>query len=378
MKAITALLLTVCLFGCTEKKQPNNGPQTLPVMTISSGSGTTFSYYPASIEGVTNIEIRPQISGLLKGIFVDDGAYVTRGQTLFQIEDSPFKEKLNNAMALLYSANGALAKAQLEVDKLEPLVQNNVVSDYQLKTALAAKEVALGDVAQAKAEIAGAKINLGYTIIKASNNGFIGRLLRKQGSLISPSDPSPLTELSDVHTVHVFFSLGEYDFLRFRDQYAGKTISDKIKHLPPVELVMANDSIYGRRGHVDIVNGQFDRNTGAITLRATFRNDENLLRSGNTGKIKLGLQFSNELVVPQSATLEMQDQTFVFCVGDSNKVFKQPITILARSGENYLVSDKNRKGLKGGDRIVSNGFDHLHEGDIIIPKKVTNDLTTNH
>jgi RND family efflux transporter MFP subunit len=360
------LPLLALLFGCSAKPVTQQAQvRKLPVIEIASQDATTYQDYPASIEGAVNIEIRPQVSGVLEQIFVDDGAFVNKGEPLFRIEEAPFREKLNNARAGLRTAQGALSSAQLEIDKLTPLVQNKVVSDFQLKTAESAREVAIGNVEQAKADIGTAQINLGYTLIKAPVSGYIGRLLRKQGSLVGPADPSALTDLSDVHELHVFFALGEYDFIRFKSQYPGKTLGDKLKGVPPVDLILADDSAFAVKGKIDVINGQFDNNTGAITMRAVFKNQDGLLRSGNTGKIRLGLKFGNEIIVPQSATLDMQDQVFVFLVTPQNKVTKQFITIAGKSGTNYLVKD----GLKAGDRVVYRGFDHLHEGDAIEPEK---------
>jgi len=363
---IQYLFVFTILAGCAGSTPPVAAPpQELPVIQVQSGNATTYEDYPASVEGIRDVDIRPQISGILEHIFVDDGASVTKGELLFKIDEAPFVEKLHNAQASLHSAQGMLSNAQLEIEKLTPLVSNKVVSDFQLKTAVAVREAALGNVEQAKADIATAKINLGYTLIRASSNGFIGRLLRKEGSLVSPLDPLPLTDLSDVHDVHVFFALGEYDFIRFKSQFPGKTLADKIKDLPAVDLILANDSAYSRKGRIDVINGKFDNNTGAITLRASFKNENGLLRSGNTGKIRLGLNFVNQIIVPQSATLEMQDQIFVYLVSDSGKVSKRIIAVSGKSGTNYLV----KTGLKAGDRIVYRGFDHLHEGDIIKPVK---------
>jgi RND family efflux transporter MFP subunit len=371
MKNSLLMFLLISLFSCSEKKQHPAAPEQLPVITISTGTATTYENYPASVEGVLNVEIRPQVTGILDHIFVDDGAFVTKGESLFQINEAPFQEKLNNALASLQSEKGSLANTQIEIDKLTPLVQNKVIADYQLKTAIAAREIALGNVEQAKADIATARINLSYTLIKAPASGYIGRLLRKQGSLIGPADSSPLTELSDVHVIHVFFAMGEADFIRFKDQYPGRTLADKIKQLPSVELIMADDSAYSLEGKIDVINGQFDKNTGAITFRATFPNQDGLLRSGNTCKIRLGLAYARELIVPQSSTQEMQDQTFVFTVNDSNKVAKKTIMVMGKSGTNYLVDPGSKDGLKAGDKIVYNGFDHLHEGDAINPQPVT-------
>ncbi|WP_375434854.1 efflux RND transporter periplasmic adaptor subunit [uncultured Hymenobacter sp.] len=366
---VTYLLLASFLYGCSENQasQPAQPAplQALPVVQIRAGSATTYQDYPASIEGTVNVEIRPQVSGTLDRVFVDEGALVRVGEPLFKINDAPYRERLNTARASLHAAQGALANAQLEVTKLTPLVQNKVIADFQLKAAQAARQIASASIEQAQAEVAAAQINLGYTLIKAPVGGYLGRLPKKPGSLVTPTDAVALTNLSDVHEVHVYFALGETDFIRFKAQYAGNTLAEKIKQLPAVELVLPDGSTYARPGRIDLLDGQFDKNTGTITVRASFRNPDGLLRSGNTGKVRLGLAFANAVAVPQIATLEMQDKVFVFLVGDSNKVSKQPIVIAGKSGPNYLVQN----GLKAGNRIVYSGFDHLHEGEVIQPTK---------
>ncbi|UEG53332.1 efflux RND transporter periplasmic adaptor subunit [Mucilaginibacter daejeonensis] len=368
MKPLALILATALLYGCAEKpaQQQAAAPQALPVTEIHTDTATTYQEYPASVEGAVNVEIRPQVSGTLDRVYADEGAFVKAGTPLFKINDNPYRQALNNAKASLHAAEGALSNAKLEVEKLTPLVQNKVVSDYQLKAAKAAQEIAQGNVEQARAQVGTAQINLGYTTIKAPVSGYIGRLLKKQGSLVGPADAQALTQLSDVHDVHVYFSLGENDFIGFKDHYAGNTLNDKIRHLPPVSLVMANQSVYARNGHIDMVDGQFDKTTGAITVRATFPNSEGLLRSGNTGKVRLSLKLNDVARVPQEATIEMQDKVFVFAVGDSNKVAKQPIIILGRSGSDYLVKD----GVKNGQQIVLSGIDRLQEGTKIAPQKV--------
>jgi membrane fusion protein (multidrug efflux system) len=335
------------------------------VATITSGTQTTYQEYPASIEGTVNVEVRPQVSGALDKVFVDEGAFVNAGQPIFKINEQPYRAALNNALASLHAAEAALGNAQIEVDKLTPLVANKVVSDYQLKTAKATYQVAKANIESAKANVSTAQINLGYTLIKAPVSGYIGRLLKKQGSLVSPQDVEALTQLSDVHDVHVYFSLGEKDFVSFKEQYPGETLKDKLKHLPSVALLLADGTEYAKQGKIDVIDGQFDKNTGAITVRASFSNPNGLLRSGNTGKVRLSLQHNNALIIPQSATVEMQDKVFVYALADSNKVKKSPITIIGTSGANYLVKD----GVKAGDQIVLSGMDRLQEGTVIAPQK---------
>ena len=366
---ITSFILALVLSSCADKSQaPAAAPAPLlPVLAITSENTTTDAEYPASIQGTVDVEIRPQVSGNLDRVLVDEGAYVSKGQSLFKINERPFREQLNNALASLHAAEAALINAQLEVDKLTPLVQNKVVSDYQLKTAKASQKIAAANIEQAKAMVASAKINLGYTNVTAPVSGYIGRLPKKQGSLVSAADIEPLTTLSDVHEVYAYFSLGETDFINFKAQYAGSSIGDKIKKLPPVSLILADNNAYPQTGKIDMVDGQFDKNTGAITLRATFPNANGTLRSGNTGRIRLGLQHDNAILVPQSATIEMQDKVFVFTVGKENKVAKMPITVIGKSGTNYLIKD----GVKTGDQIVLSGIDKLQEGQVIQPEKST-------
>ncbi|MHB8206199.1 efflux RND transporter periplasmic adaptor subunit [Mucilaginibacter sp.] len=370
MKRIILGLITITLlYSCSPKPQAASAPPapSLPVATIVSGTDTTYQEYPASVEGTVNVEIRPQVSGSLDKVFVDEGAYVSQGQPIFKINDLPYRAALNNALASMHAAEASVANAQLEIDKLTPLVQNKVVSDYQLKTARAAYDVAKANVEQTKANVSTAQINLGYTIIKAPVGGYIGRLIKKQGSLVAPTDVDALTLLSDVHNVHVYFSLGEKDFIDFKEQYPGETLKDKLKSLPPVTLLLADASSYAQQGKIDMIDGQFDKTTGAITLRANFPNAQGLLRSGNTGKVRLSLVHKDALLVPESATVDMQDKVFVFTVGDSSKVKKQAINIVGKSGDNYLVKD----GIKVGDQIVLSGVDKLQEGMVIQPQKAT-------
>ncbi|MGM8360299.1 efflux RND transporter periplasmic adaptor subunit [Flavobacterium sp. ARAG 55.4] len=368
MKKVTFLSLIALFFiSCADKNAAPPAPEApkLPVLSIINENVTTETEYPASIQGTVDVEVRPQVSGNLDRVLVDEGAYVNKGQTLFKINERPFREQLNNALASLHAAEAALINAQLEVDKLAPLVQNKVVSDYQLKTAKASQKIAAANIEQARAMVASARINLGYTNVIAPVSGYIGRLPKKQGSLVSATDIEPLTTLSDVHEVFVYFSLSETDFIKFKSQYNGNTIGDKIKNLPPVTLILADNNAYAKSGKIDMVDGQFDKTTGAITLRATFPNANGTLRSGNTGKIRLGINHDDAILIPQSATIEMQDKVFVFTLNKENKVSKMPVSIIGKSGTNYLVSE----GVKSGDQIVLSGIDKLQEGQEIQPQK---------
>jgi len=361
---IKSLLLAVLISSCNNKAEiPVAAAPSLPVLTLKSESTATSVAYPAAIQGTVDVEVRSQVNGNLDQVLVDEGAYVRKGQALFKINDRPYREQLNNALANLHAAEAALINSDIEVDKLNPLVKNKVVSDYQLKTAKAMQKVAMANIEQNKAMVASARINLGYTTITAPVSGYIGRLYKKQGSLISSADVEALTTLSDVHEVYGYFSLSESDFINFKKTYAGNTLSEKLKNLAAVELVLADNSIYEKKGVVDMIDGQFDKNTAAITVRATFPNANGILRSGNTGKVRLQIQHDDAILIPQSATIEMQDKVFAFTVNAKNEVTKTPVTISGKSGANYLISE----GLKAGDKIVLSGIDKLQEGQLIQP-----------
>ncbi|MGY5253493.1 efflux RND transporter periplasmic adaptor subunit [Sphingobacterium spiritivorum] len=361
---LSGALLYSCSTGTSKPADATPPPAALPVMTIQMADETTYQEYPASVEALANVEIRPQIEGILDHIYVDEGQKVSKGQLLFKINDRPYQERLNQAKANLQVAQASLENAELEVEKKNRLVNNKVLTDFQLQTAVSARNAAKASVQQAKSAIEAAKINVGYTLIRASSDGYIGRLQKKQGSLITPMDAQALTGLSDIRDLHVYFSLSENDFVQFKNNAKGKSIEEKIKNLPPVTLVLSDQQNYEHTGKIDMVDGQFDKNTGSITLRATFPNPDGLLRSGNTGRIRLSKSIDQALLVPTAATLEMQDKIFVYTVGKDNKVMQQPIQVLGKTGNNYLVKD----GLKEGDRIVVKGIDMLQEGQVIAPQ----------
>lgn len=364
---LSAILLYSCSTGTSK---PGELPSpSLPVMTIESADETLYREYPASIEALANIEIRPQVNGTLERIYIDEGAKVSKGQLLFKINDQPYQEQLNQANANLQAAKAALENAELEVEKKTRLVNNKVLTDFQLQTAVSSRNAAKASVQQALSAVESAKINLGYTLIKASVDGYIGRLQKKQGSLVAPTDQEALTELSNVKELHVYFSLGENDFIDFKNNVQGASIEQKLNNLPPITLILSDQSIYEHEGRIDMVDGQFDKNTGSITLRATFRNPEGILRSGNTGKIRIEKKYSQTLLIPQMATVEMQDKIFVYTVDKEHKVSQQPIEIIGKSGANYLV----KSGIQQGDKIVYKGIDLLQDGQLITPQLISKD-----
>ncbi len=367
LSPLIILSLAGCGSGGGEWQAPP--PEALPVLTVSNMPATTYQEYTASLEGSRVVELRPQVDGYLEKIYVDEGAYVKKDQVLFQINDRPYREQLNTARAGLAAAKANLSNAQINLMKTEPLVQNKVVSEVQLKTAQAAYDAAQANVAQAQAQVESAEISLGYTQIKAPVDGYIGRIPFKTGSLVGVGTAQPLTVLSEINDMYAYFSLSEADFIRFKNQFPGKTIEEKIQQMPEVELVLADNSLYPQKGKVELVSGQFDHRMGTISFRSVFQNADGLLRSGNTGRIRIPRSLGAALVIPQEATYELQDKVFVFVLGDSNKVVSTAVNIADRRGNYYLVE----QGIKAGQKIVYTGLDRLRDGAVIKPEAISMD-----
>jgi len=367
-------LLYSCKDGSATAGAGAMPPPSLPVTTAAVLPATTYQDFTASVQGKRDVEIKPQVDGYLTGIQVDEGAYVHKGQPLFLIDRRPFEEQLNTAKAALVAAKARMESAQIEVDKLKPLVENKVVSDVQLRSAQAAYSSAQAAVEQAQSEMEAARINLNYTTITAPSDGYVGTIPYKAGSLVTKQQDKALTVVSETKDMRVYFSMSEPDFLAFKEKYPGNTVADKVKQMPPVQLVLADNSIYPHPGKVEIVEGQFDKAVGAIKFRASFPNAEGMLRSGSTGKVRIPTTFKAALLVPQDATFEMQGKVFVYTVADSNKIVTKPLSISGRTTNYYFVSD----GVKQGDKLVLASMSTtlmggLRDGMVITPQMISTD-----
>lgn len=371
-KLIVLISSIILLQNCTKAAEGTNAappaPE-LPVYTVTTSPATVYQEFPTALEGKNNVEIRSQVDGYLDKIYVEEGAYVKAGQALFKIDSRAYGEQMNMANANLQVANANIQKAKVEVDRLEPLVSAKVVSEVQLRTAKANYAAAVAAASQARASVGGAKINVGFTTITAPVSGYIGRIPYKKGSLISRTDANPLTLLSDISEIYAYFSLSELDFIGFQKKYPGATLNEKLKNMPMVDLVIADNSIYPQKGKMSIVDGQFDKTTGAISVRAVFPNANGALRTGNTGRVRMPQLFANTLVIPQESTFEIQDKTYVYIVGKDKKVTSKPITISGKTDSYYFISD----GIVAGDKIVYTGIGALKDGVTIQPKNISSD-----
>ncbi|MBJ7880939.1 efflux RND transporter periplasmic adaptor subunit [Gelidibacter salicanalis] len=346
----------IALFlSCADKEQAPQGPQgpmPFQVTVIPQKTVTGYTTYPTSIEGVNNSEVRAKISGYITDVLVDEGQKVRKGQTLFKLET----QSLNQDAA---AAKANVNAAQVEVDKLKPLVEKNIISDVQLATAQAKLQ-------QAQSAYNSIGANIDYGNIKSPVDGYVGSIRLRKGSLVSPSNQEPLTTVSDISDVYAYFSMNEREYLDFIQNAKGNTIQEKIKNLPKVTLILANGTEYEKEGTVETINSQVNANTGSISFRAVFNNDARLLTNGNSGKIRVPKTYTDVVVVPKESTYEQQGSYYVYKLAEDDMAVSTRINVKADVNNMYVISD----GLKEGDKIVAKGVAKLRGDSKVKPMEI--------
>lgn len=364
--AILLLGFTSCKNG--NQPQTGHGPMPFPVQTVEKSNVTTYTEYAANIEGVQNIEIRPKVDGFIDRIYVDEGAEVKKGQLLFKLSAETLNQQVNAAKANISVAEAQVVSAQVEVDKITPLVEKNIVSSVQLKTAKSNLNAANAQLAAAKADYQNAKENQDYTIIKSPVDGMIGSIPYKVGSLVGRTETNPLTTVSNIKNVYAYFTLNEKQLLQFNRQLNGSSVKEKIEQMPEVELVLADGSIYDEKGRIETINGMVNPRTGSISYRAIFPNTNHLLRSGISGKVKMPSDVNNIVLLPQQATFELQGKKFVYLVNKDNKVQSKEVIVSNTTDTHFIV----KNGVQAGQKFVVDGLIKLREGMEIIPQSGDN------
>ena len=365
----TALLL---LASCSNKQNQGGAAaagtspqaQSYPVFKISSQNATLNSDYPATLQGQQNIEIRPKIDGYIDHIYIDEGSMVKKGQLLLRLSAPQYAQEVNNAVAAISSAEADVSAAELQVNKTKPLVEKDIISHYDLESALYTLKARKAVLTQAKASLAMAKTNLGYTNITSPVNGVVGTIPYKLGSLITSTTAQPLTTVSNIGKVYAYFSLNEKQLLDFSRTVKGHTLNEKLASTPPVSLILSDGSTYPEKGHLETINGLINTETGSASYRAAFPNPVGLIRSGGSATLRIPQRVKDAVLIPQKASYELQGKHFVYVVGDKGAVKSTEIHIMnLATGQYFVVTD----GLKSGDNVVLDGASTLQDGIIIKP-----------
>ena len=362
--SLIALLFAVLMASCKEeKKEAAQKENYYETMSVTRGERTLTTGYSAAISGVQTVEIRPQISGMITEILIEEGESVRKGQVLFVIDQTPYKAAYEIAVANVKSAEAALSTAQLILESNKNLFEQDVVSEFDLMTAQNDLTEAEARLALCKAEEVNASNNLSYTEVRSPVNGVASMIPYRVGALVNSSISQPLVTVSDDSKVYAYFSMAENQMLNMVQQYG--SLSNAIKQMPEVELIMSNGQKYEHTGKINAISGTISETTGAVSLRAVFNNSNHLLRNGGSGTIIIPTTLANAIIIPQSATYELQDRVFVFKVIDGKASATEIRIAPQNNGVEYIVES----GLEVGDIIVAEGAGLIKEGTVIKSKE---------
>lgn len=356
---LTAVMLTSCGSKSNKMGEASND---FAVKTIQTTTADLKTSYPATIKGMQDIEIRPKVSGYLVKLLVDEGATVRKGQPLFLIDSEQYRATVKAAKAQIRVCRANIATQKLTVDNKRMLFKQNIISSYDLKMAentLASYEAQL---AAAEAQLQSAQDNLRWCTVTSPADGVVGSIPYRVGSLVSGQSAEALTTVSNISKMYVYFSMTEKQLLALTREAGG--VNAAIKKMPAVSLVLSDGTTYSQSGTISTVSGVIDPSTGSVQMRATFDNAQHILRSGGTGSILIPTHASDAIMVPQSATFDVQDKKFVYVVNADKTVATREITVLPQNnGQTYVVAS----GLRAGERIVVDGVNQLKNGQKINP-----------
>lgn len=361
---VKAALMTCCLAAVGCKQAPTAmGPGQYAVMTIATADREIPTNYSATIRGRQDIDIYPQVSGTISQLRINEGERVTKGQTLFVIDQVPYIAALRTAAANVAAAKAGVATAQLVYDSKQELFAKNIVSQFDLSTAANSLQTAKAQLSQAEAQHINAANNLSYTEVKAPVNGVAGTLPYRVGALVSPSLPQPLTTVSDNSEMYVYFSMTENQLLDLTREYG--SIDNTLKQMPSISLILSDGSLYAEPGRIESISGVIDTSTGSVSLRAAFPNTNGLLHSGGSGNVVLPVSYKDCIVIPQSTTYDILNKIYVYKVVDGKASGTEISVEKISNGREYVV----RTGLTPGEVIVAEGVGLLREGTPIVAKE---------
>ena len=361
-KQLMTFICSIALISCGQAPVNRQASPEYAVMKITTSNKELQTAYSASIRGQQDIDIYPQVSGFITKLCVEEGQSVRKGQVLFIIDQVPYQAAYQTAKANVEAAKASVATAQLTYDSKTTLFAENVISEFDLKTSYNSLLTAKAQLAQGEAQLISAANNLSYTEVKSPSQGVVGTLPYRVGSLVSANMPKPLTTVSDNSNMYVYFSMTENQLLDLTRRYGSK--AKALEDMPSIALQLNDKSIYASQGKIETISGIIDTSTGTVSLRAVFPNNDGLLQSGGSGNVIVPVQKQNSMVIPQSATYELQDKVFVYRLIDG-KAAATPIKVTrVNGGKEYIVDS----GLSVGDVIVAEGAGLLRDGTPITPK----------
>ena len=357
--ATAALALASC-GGKGGNGLANLGNDHYPVVTVGETTADMQTTFPATIKGIQDVNVSPKVSGFITNVLVHEGQRVSAGQVLFTIDSETYRAAVRSAQAAVNTAKAQEKTALMTFENKKSLFEKNIIGQYELSTAENSYATAKAQVAQAEAALASAKEQLAWCSVTSPASGVVGSLPYKKGALVNAA--TPLTTVSDVSTVEVFFSINESQMLAIEKEYGSS--AGALNSFPELKLQLADGTVYNHPGKLVKMSGVIDATTGAYSLIAHFTNPDGLLKSGGAGTIIVPRVHNNAIIIPQNSTAQVQDKIFIYKVDKDNKVHYSEVGVEPQNdGINYVVS----KGLAVGDRYVVKGITKLTDGQTITP-----------
>src|SRR3984885_1243941 len=357
--------------------QPGGSPD-VEIVQVEQKDIPIYGEWIGTLDGFTNADVRAQVTGYLVRQGYQEGAFVKKGQLLFEIDPRPFQAALDQAKGQLAQATAQLANAEavqrrteLDVNRYTPLAREQAASQQDLDNAiqnnLAAKatvETAAAQIQSAEAAVETTRINLDFTRLVAPIEGIAGQAQLQVGALVNPSS-GPVTSVSTVDPIKVYFTVSEPQYLAWRKRFPTETTREAADKNLRLELILADGSTYEHEGRFYFADRQVNESTGAIRIAGLFANPGNILRPGGYGKVRAAIRIQQDaLLVPQRAVSELQGGYQVAVVDDGNKVTIRAVTVGDRVGNEWIISD----GLKRGERVVAEGIQKVRPGMLVNPK----------
>ncbi len=376
------LLVVGLIIGAVRPKhvsgaQPGASPD-VEVVQVEQKDVPIYGEWIGTLDGFTNADVRAQVTGYLLRQGYREGAFVKKGQLLFEIDPRPFQAALDQAEGQLAQAKAVLANAQavqgrteLDVNRYTPLAKEQAASQQDLDNAVQNNMAAKATVATAQAQIKTAeaavetaKINLDFTRLVAPIDGVAGQAQLQVGALVNPSS-GPVTSVSTVDPIKVYFTVSESEYLDWNRRFPTENTREAARKSLRLELILADGTTYTHEGTVYFADRQVNQSTGAIRIAGLFPNPGNILRPGGYGKIRAAVRVQQgALLVPQRAVSELQGGYQVAVVDGESKVSIRSVKVGNRVGADWIVAD----GLKRGERVVVEGVQKVRPGMQVNPK----------
>jgi RND family efflux transporter MFP subunit len=362
---LLALSISVALASCQSDKAASQPPAPeVEVVGVQQQDVPIYNEWVATLDGYENAQIQPQVTGYLIAQNYKEGSSVRKGQVLFEIDPRPFQAVLDQSKAQLAQAQAQLGKTKLDVDRDTPLAKERAIAQSQLDNDIQAKLAASAAVKSAEAQVEQAQLNLEFTHVTSLLDGIAGITQVQIGNLVNPT--STLTSVSRVNPIKAYFPISEQTYMRFAKRINASSQADAPSNAPPLELILADGTVYPQKGKMLYTDRQVDITTGSIRIVSAFPNPNNILRPGQFGRVRAATEtVSGALLIPQRAVTELQGMFQVAVVGDENKVTVRAVKVGDRVGSMWII----QSGVKPGEQVIVEGLQKVRDGSVVKPKQ---------